>query len=219
MGQAMVRTLVLVLLAFMALAGQGTLKVEPTAALGETTVAAAVRSALETKGSKVIGEHGKPICEVWLAKELPTEKREVPGAVFAQIPDGVFVGVIRFPEQNTDYRGQPIKAGFYTLRYALIMEDGNHQGVSQTKDFLLLSRVADDTDPTVKLGTEQLFKLSRTAAGSGHPSPWNLIPVTDEKNLPKAVKNEHEHVILETRVNTKTGSISIGLIVFGKTEG
>lgn len=219
MGQAMVRTLLLVLLAFLPFAGQGTLKVEPTAALGEATVADAVRSALDTKGLKVIGEHGRPICEVWFAKELTTEKREVPGAVYAQIPDGVFVGVIRFPEQNTDFRGQPIKAGFYTLRYALIMEDGNHQGVSQTKDFLLLSRVADDTDPKVKMPTEQLLKLSRTAAGSGHPSPWNLIPVTDEKNLPKAVKNEHDHIILETRVTTKSGPLSIGLIVFGKTEG
>jgi hypothetical protein len=37
--------------------------------------------------------------------------------------------------------------------------------------------------------------------------------------LPKAVKNEHEHVILETSVTTKSGAMPIGLIVVGKTEG
>lgn len=194
-------------------------KVETTASLSEATVAEAIRSAVDAKGLKVTGENGKTICEVWFRKELATESREVPGAVFGQISEGSFVGVVHFPEPNTDFRGQPIKAGFYTLRYAIILEDGNHQGVSPTKDFVLLAPVTEDRDPNLKIGTEQLLKLSRAAAGSVHPSPWSLVPVSDDKNLPKAVKNEHDHVILEIRVSTRTGPLAIGMIVFGKTEG
>jgi hypothetical protein len=167
----------------------------------------------------VTGENGKVICEVWFRKEIATESKEVAGAVFGQIPEGGFVGVIRFPEPNMDFRGQTIKAGYYTLRYALILEDGNHQGVAPGKDFVLLAPVNEDKDPNVKIPNEQLLKLSRTAAGSAHPSPWSLVPVSDVKNLPHAVKNEHNHIILETKVTTKGGPIQLGLIVFGKTEG
>jgi hypothetical protein len=45
------------------------------------------------------------------------------------------------------------------------------------------------------------------------------MATSDEKELPKIVKNEHEHVILETKLKTKSGSIAIGLIVIGRTEG
>ncbi|MEP7270028.1 MAG: hypothetical protein ABI882_00910 [Acidobacteriota bacterium] len=215
----MIRILLITLILFLGLPPQGAPKVEPVAALSEATVAESVRLSLEAKGLRVSGVNGKPICEVWFRKDLATETREVLGAVFPQIPEGILVGVIHFPEPNTDFRGQPIKAGFYTLRYALILEDGNHQGVSSTKDFLLLCPVAGDKDANVKMATEQLLKLSRIAAASGHPSPWSLVPVSDEKTLPKVIKNEHDHIILETRITTKSGPLAIGLIVFGKTEG
>lgn len=208
-----------VLLFALVLAAQGGAKVETTSALSEAAVAEAVRSALDAKGLKVLGEAGKPLCEVWFRRELVTEKKEIPGAVFGQITEGSFVGVVHFPQPNSDFRGQQIKAGFYTMRYALILEDGNHQGVSATKDFVLLAPVSEDKDPNVNMTTEQLLKLSRAASGSAHPSPWSLIPVSDDKMLPKVVKNEHEHLILETKVAIKGGSIAIGLIVFGKTEG
>jgi hypothetical protein len=200
-------------------ASAAALKVDTIGALTESSVAEPVRSALDAKGLKVIGETGKAICEVWFRKEVPTAKREVPGAMFAQIPEGTLVGVIHFAEAAQDFRGQKIKEGFYTMRYALILEDGNHQGVSATKDFVLLCPVSQDKDPTVTMTPEQTIKLSRTAAGSAHPSPWSMVPVSDSKTLPKAIKNEQEHVILEVNVNTKSGPMAIGLIVVGKTEG
>ena len=72
------------------------LKVDTIEALTESSVAAPVRNALEAKGLRVVGENGKAVCEVWFRKEVPTAKREVPGAMFAQIPEGTLVGVIRF---------------------------------------------------------------------------------------------------------------------------
>jgi len=194
-------------------------KVESIGELKETTVAQAVRGALEPKGVRVLNDKDKAVCEVWFGKEIPTIKNEVPGASFGQIPEGAFIGVINFPSNTSDFRGQGIKAGFYTLRFALILQDGNHLGVSPARDFFLLCPIGEDKDPATQLKTEDLVKLSRNASGTGHPTVWFVAPATWDKDLPKVVKNEHEHVILETRITTKSGPLAIGLIVIGRTEG
>jgi len=194
-------------------------KVEPIGEMKETAVAEAVRGALESKGVRVINDKGKTVCEVWFSKEIPAIKNEVPGASFGQIPEGAFIGVINFPANTSDYRGQGIKAGFYTLRFALILQDGNHLGVSPTRDFFLLCPAGEDKDPNTQLKTEDLLKISRNASGTGHPTVWHVTQATSDKDLPKIVKNEHEHVILETKVSTKSGPLAIGLVVIGRTEG
>lgn len=193
-------------------------KVEPVGPLTESTVAEPVKASLDAKGLRVLSDD-KAICEVWFRKEVPTEPRDVAGALFAKIPDGTFVGVMHFPSGVTDYRGQPIKAGYYTLRYGLMLEDGNHLGVSPTKDFLLICPVSEDKDPNQKWTADQTIKMSRVAAGAAHPSPWSLQSVSDTKTLPKVITNEHEHLILETTLTTKSGPMQVGLVVVGKTEG
>lgn len=194
-------------------------KVESIAELKEATVAEAVRGALEPKGVRVINDGGKTVCELWFSKEIPTIKNEVPGASFGQIPEGAFIGVINFPSNISDFRGQGIKAGFYTLRFALILQDGNHLGVSPARDFFLLCPAGGDKDPSAQLKTEDLFKLSRSASGTGHPTVWFVGQATSDKDPPKVVKNEHGHVILETKISTKSGPLAIGMVIIGQTEG
>lgn len=195
-------------------------KVESIGALKDAAVAEAVRSAMEEKGLRVADGKGKTVCDLWFRKEIPVGKEEIPGASFGQIAEGVLIGVVNFPSNTSDFRGQGIKAGWYTLRYALILQDGNHLGVSPARDFFLICPAADDKDPNSAMKMEEMLKLSRAAAGAGHPSPWYFGMATSaEKELPKIVKNEHEHVILETTLKTKSGSIAIGLIVIGRTEG
>jgi hypothetical protein len=202
-----------------AFAGSNNYKVESIGELKEATVAEAVRGALEPRGLRVLDDKGKPICEVWFNKEIPTVNSDVPGAMFGQIPEGAFVGVINFPSNTSDYRGQGIKAGLYTLRFGLILQDGNHLGVSPARDFFLLCPIGEDKDPNAQLKPEDLLKLSRNASGAGHPTVWFVGQATSDKDLPKIVKNEHEHVILETRISTKSGPLAIGLVIIGKTEG
>ncbi len=199
-------------------ARQSGYKVESIAALTASSVSEAVRGALDSKGVRVIASDGKPLCEIWFRKEIPTVKAEVPNANFGQIPEGTFVGVINFPAGASDFRGQGIKAGYYTLRYGLILNDGNHLGVSSYRDFFLLGLVAEDKD-TAALSFDDMVKQSRNASGTGHPSPWNLLPATSSDGLPKIVKNDVEHIILEVKVTTKSGPLAIGMIVVGKTEG
>ncbi len=210
----------LLLFVFAPLAFAQDYKVESIAALKDAAVTEAVRGALEDKGLRVTDGKGKTVCDIWFRKEVPTSKADIPGASFGQIAEGTLVGVINFPANTSDFRGQGIKAGFYTLRYALILQDGNHLGVSPARDFFLICPAADDKDPNATMKMEDMLKLSRAAAGAGHPSPWFFgIATSADKELPKIVKNEHEHVILETKLTTKAGPISIGLIVIGRTEG
>ena|SRR5262245_60542237 len=194
-------------------------KIEAIPALAEATVSEAVRKSLDEKGIRVLDEKGKPVCEVWFRKSITTTKDEAPGANFAQIGEGNFVGAIHFPASTSDFRGQGIKAGYYTLRFGLILQDGNHLGVSPARDFFLLCPVADDKDPSTQMKMEDVLKLSRTASGTSHPSVWSLVPASSDKDLPKISKNEHEHVILETTLSTSSGPLAIGMIVVGRTEG
>ncbi len=194
-------------------------KVESIGALKETGVAEAVRGVLEDKGLRVIDAKGKPLCDLWFRKDIATAKTEVDGANFAQLQDGSLLGVINFPAATSDYRGQGIKAGWYTLRYAVMPVNGSHLGVSPTRDFLLICLVSDDQDPNVQIKGEAAIKLSIAASGSGHVSPWSLVSATSKNGFPKIVKTEEEHYILEVSLKTRSGELPIGITVVGKTEG
>lgn len=194
-------------------------KVESVEALTDGKVPDGVRQALETKGLRLVDDQGKQICEIWFAKSIPTASAEVQGANYGKIAEGALVGVVNFKADAVDFRGQALKSGFYTLRYGLILQDGNHLGVSEARDFLLASPLAEDKNPAAALKTEDLLKISRLAAGTGHPSVWSMVPVDSDEGLPKAIKNDKEHVILETKIATKSGGLAIGLILIGKTEG
>jgi hypothetical protein len=219
----MIRSFVVLLLVALAPAAPvnkfDSYKVESIGALTDAKVPEAVRKTLDTKGLRLADDKGKQVCELWFAKSIPSATAEVSGANFGQIAEGAFVGVINFTSDAIDFRGQSLKPGFYTLRYGLILQDGNHLGVSPARDFLLASPAAEDKDPSAQLKTEDLFKVSRVASGTGHPSVWSLVQVSSSEGLPKVVKNEHEHVILETKIPTKSGELAIGLVVVGKTEG
>src|SRR5205807_123366 len=89
-----------------------------------------------------------------------------------------------FWPQGVPSRKQLIKPGVYTLRYALLPDNGNHMGVAPQRDFLLASPATDDQDAAT-VTIDQTLALSRKATGSNHPSVWSLGPPEDHpKSLP-----------------------------------
>src|SRR6266852_2276561 len=103
-------------------------------------LSAAVRGVLTSEALRVTGTNGVQ-CDLWLRQAVPVAAgaKQDQEIAFWQIAEGTLIGAIRFPDNVLDYRGQPIGAGVYTLRYALIPEDGNHLGVAPPqRDFLLL---------------------------------------------------------------------------------
>ena len=134
-----------------------------------------VRDVLVSDALRVTGPNGV-LCEVWLRKAVPTTSTpsQDKGIAFGQIAEGTLIGAIRFPNGAVDYRGTGIKPGVYTLRYALIPEDGNHLGAAPPqRDFLLLGPPADDGATATR---DQTLDLSRKVTGMLHPTVWSLSP-------------------------------------------
>src|SRR5437868_12948795 len=96
------------------------------AAQPSSDVPAALASQLGP-GTQITDASGKPYAEIWLRKTAPSGPKSTEDAVtLPTIPVGSFLGVIRFDGNGSDRRGQQIKPGIYTLRYALMPNTGDH---------------------------------------------------------------------------------------------
>lgn len=160
-------------------------KAEALSEAPPTELSAAIRNTLSPTGIRVTGPSG-PVCDLWLGKAIPGKANapQTLGVVFPQLAQGTLVGAIRLTNPTKDYRKQLIKAGVYTLRYALLPDNGDHLGVAPQRDFALASPAAGDQDAAT-LTFDQTIALSRKATGSNHPSAWSLAPSEDHpKSLP-----------------------------------
>ena len=129
----------------------------------------AVRQAIEQKGHRVGWEKGATV-DFWFAKSLATLKKETPGALYPQLSDGEFVGIVKFAQTFADFRGQSIPAGIYTLRYQLLPQDGNHLGIAPNPDFLLAIPMSADSQPEQTYEYRRLVALSARSTGGNHPA-------------------------------------------------
>jgi hypothetical protein len=175
----------------------------------------AVKKTLDSKGYRATLDDGTVACEIWLRKSLPTQpKNGAEGAIYA-FAESSLVGVISFTQSTTDYRGQAIKPGTYTLRYELIPNDGNHLGVSQNRDFLLLVPASSDPDPDAVLKFQELLDLSRKATGTRHPGPLSLVQAKSG-TAASISKDEEEHWVFSATLKTASGDdVPIALVVKG----
>lgn len=179
-------------------------------------VSESVRNALETKGYRVLLDDGSVACEIWLRRTMPAQaKKEVAGALYPWLGESALVGVISFSQASTDYRGQVLKAGTYTLRYELLPNDGNHLGVAPNRDFLLVVPASEDTDPNKVFKFDELISLSRKATGTRHPGPLNLVQA-EGGTTPAVGKDEEEHWVFSAGLKLDSGeTMPIALVVKG----
>jgi hypothetical protein len=193
-------------------------KIETLGPLTDTSVPDAIRQTLDSKGYRVLLDDGSPACELWLRKSVPGQpKKDSQDVIYTQLAESTFVGVLRFPKTGSDFRGQAITAGFYTLRYALIPNDGNHLGVSANRDFLLLLPVASDVDPNASFKFQDLVALSRTATGTKHPGPLSMAPPSG--TAPAISKDDQDHWIFSASVKLASGEdLPFSLVVRGVAQ-
>src|SRR4051794_37633479 len=111
------------LLSLIALGADGG-KVESIGAFADPSAPEAVRKALAPNGHRVTLADASIACEVWFRAIVPAGKTDASGAVYTMLPEGALIGVITFPKAASDFRGQSIKAGTYTLRYEVHPTDG-----------------------------------------------------------------------------------------------
>jgi hypothetical protein len=192
-------------------------KIEPIGPLTDSAASDALKKAVEPTGRRVLLDDGSEWCKIWLRAGVAVSgKTEVEGALFPQLTESTLIGVISFSKPATDYRGQAVQPGLYTLRYELLPNDGNHLGVADNRDFALLVRAADDPDPTANFDFKQLVALSRKATGSAHPGPINLVqPASD--TVPAVSNDGQEHWVFADKLKMQTGEpLLIGIVVKGK---
>jgi hypothetical protein len=189
-------------------------KVEKTSRPKDSPVPDAVWQVLDPDGYRIVLDDG-PLCEIWLRKSVPASGgKGNEEALFPQLAPSTLVGVINFLKGSTDYKGDPIKPGFYTLRYELLPADGNHLGVAPNPDFLLILPPASDLDPNAELKFQDMVSLSRKATGSSHPGPLNMVQ--PGKTLPGVSQDDQDHWIFSANLSLSSGGqMPVGLVVKG----
>lgn len=197
-------------------------KLEPVAALPEG-LPVAVSAKMSPSGHRVVGQ--RPLCEVWLAKELAVQADFSPTlAVKYPFTPGQLVGVLSVPRRAglSDFRGQEIEAGTYTLRYGQQPMDGNHIGTSETADFLLALPLDADQDPALIGDKDTLTEKSAAAAGTQHPAIFSLLPAAEAGIKEAALTHDKANelwVLQLVGTAAKDRKIPLRLIVVGESKG
>jgi hypothetical protein len=176
----------------------------------------AVRSAVQDHGIRVADKYGSPLVSVWLASSVKTQKKDVEGANYPQLDSSAFIGVIAFESDGKDFRGQSIPSGTYTLRYALLPNDGNHMGVAPNRDFLLLLPLSADSDPAATYTEKQLHRASSKVAGGAHPTVLSLV--ADDGKAGSVTTSAEGYLVLHLSLATSDGELPIALIVKGVAQ-
>jgi hypothetical protein len=206
--------------AAIAAAQGGSYKVAVATAGPPADVASSVQ--LDPHALTVTNSQGTQLAQIWLLEGVPAKQASASGDIaFPGLSVGTLVAVVRFPSDWSDFRGTPIKAGTYTLRYGLHPEDGNHMGVSTYRDFLLLVPAAQDTSGARALSYDDLVKASKLATGKPHPAVMALAPVSGQ-SLPDVVTDDQGFVTVEAKLQTNVGgqkqSLPIGMTLVGKSD-
>jgi hypothetical protein len=181
-----------------------------------------VAAALNPAGQQVSVD-GAAVCTVWLAKDLPVKADFKPSLnIKYPFAPGQFLGVLEVQQKSgyTDFRGQDVAAGVYTLRYGQQPVDGNHVGTSDLYDFLLAIPAKADADPAPLKGLEDLFKRSATAAGANHPAIYSLLPAEEKAKAATLEHDEGKELWQLTIIGNAGGKpLPLKVVVVGKSEG
>jgi|SRR5271167_1062285 len=172
-----------------------------------------LKHAVEDKGYRVTLDDGWT-AEFWFAKLLKTATKDTSGsALYPELTNGEFVGVVNLPKGMMDFRGQVIPAGVYTLRYQLLPQDGNHLGVAPNPDFLVAIPVASDPNPEQSHPYRKLVALSAQSTGTNHPAVIALNTPGEPGSL---VNDAQNSTVLTIAVITSSGSTEkLGIVVKG----
>jgi hypothetical protein len=176
-----------------------------------SAVPSAVHTVLEDKGYRVTLNDGWT-AELWLARDLKLTPKDVPGALYPELSNGEFVGVLSLPKGMSDFRGQAVPAGTYTLRYHLIPQDANHMGVSPDPDFLLAIPVDSDPKPEVSYPLEKLVALSSKTTGA-HPA---VLAMEKAGEPGTTVFDDQKFLVLTVTTNAGAKPEKLGIVLKGQ---
>jgi hypothetical protein len=184
----------------------------------------AIAATLAERSVQLLDAKGDLLAELWFAKEVAakaTPAQVKAGLTYRELPETVLLGVVRFAKPSSDYRGQKIAAGVYTLRLAFQPMNGDHMGTAPYNEFVLLVPADDDKKPDLFKDPKELQELSLKASGSSHPAVYLLFPGKDPGAAPKLVSQPGGHWVLNVKQDVKVDgqktALTIGLTLIGKS--
>jgi hypothetical protein len=205
-----------VLWSLILLAARDEIAVEALKEPAPSEVAEAVRKELAPSASRVLRD-GKPFIDFWLRSTLPTgEVRGGPGILYGTLRPTTLVGVARVHGGGSDFKGQKFPAGLYTLRYGVQPDDGDHQGTTESRDFLLLCPAAADPSPDL-LEEKEAIKRSARVNGKKHPAVLYLVGGAGGA-LPRVVHDaKADRSVFEVEAPAAGGKpLRLSIVVVGK---
>jgi hypothetical protein len=178
-------------------------------------------AALLAEGSASVKD-GDVSLDFWWARAVPLERAPAGAVTWRDVADGAVVGAVRVGAAWSDIRGYVVKPGVYTLRYALQPANGDHMGVSQYREFLLLSPADLDQTPD-PVGYKQAVDLSKRTVHRAHPSALSLDPPSTTKAPLSAVIDDIglQGVVFSVPASfdgKTAGTLTFGLILSGTIE-
>jgi hypothetical protein len=137
-----------------------------------------LRTTLDPHTIHVLSGDGTSRVRFWMRKEIPmraTADQVKNGLSYREIPEGTFLGVVRFEKPFTDFRKQELPAGTYSMRLAVQPETGDHKDTAPHQDFSVLIPL-DDEKSLDPVEMKDLIKPSLKVTKGDHPAVLLMFP-------------------------------------------
>lgn len=192
----------LTILAWSVHAGDGGGSLRSAAEQPPQELAEPIRKLFDGDAIEILDAAGQRIATFWPRPSLPVDATPTQiknGLTYREAIQTEIVAAVRFDHDWTDYRKQKAKAGVYTLRLGFQPMIGDHVGVSDHQEFLLLTsaaidKLADPTEPKTMI--DRSIKTMET----DHPGVMMLFPNPRPTKTPELTKRPRQHVTLNWRV-------------------
>ncbi len=176
---------------------------------------------LPTKAVQLLdGE--KPVYEFWFSAELSLQSKPASvGKALDALKQASLLGAVAVSRDQRDYRDDELRAGVYTMRFALQPQDGNHLGTSEFNYFAVLTPAKIDSKLDGISDYKALVKASSKETSSDHPVILSLRPASsDQGDVPQLNTPAPDHKSVRVKVPAKAGdekaSITFEVVYEGK---
>jgi len=194
--------------------GQYTVKPETTMPAG---VADSIKGLLKPAGQAIF-EGDTKLMSFFYVSSIPPGSNSEMNVTHKDIAHGSLLGVVNFPADYRDRRGNLVKAGTYHLRLSFFPVNGAHQGIEPQRDFLILVSPSMDADATAQPAFDALMERAIKSSSVQHPltlSCWKN-DYDQENGLVKEGEDEHPAWVLYTDIADRKMAI---IVVGVHTEG
>src|SRR3989475_11860580 len=180
-----------------------------------------IRAKLQTKAVQLLdGE--KPVYEFWFSAEVPLQSQPASaGKAMDALKQATLLRAVAVSRDQRDYRDDELRAGVYTMRFALQPQDGNHLGTSEFNYFAVLTPAKIDNKLEGIFDYKALVKASSEETSTDHPVILSLRPASsDQGDLPQLNPPAPDHKSVRVKVPAKAGdekvSITFEVVYEGK---